>query len=140
MALDMSTKTLAVGSYDDKIIFVYKMNAESKFVLSQKITSGDKLPWTNYGSSFGCSVAVLGNYLVVGARHETVNALYYAGGIYNYERKSANTPFSFKQRILSTFGPGQFNIPINMSASRPSVLVVGAKLCFLSTFVNEMST
>jgi hypothetical protein len=80
--------------------YIFKLDDGGKWKQLQKISAFDRMP----GAEFGVSVAISGNYLVVGANrdHLGVNGLYYsnlAGSAYVY--RLVNGTWQFMQKIIA---------------------------------------
>ena len=106
-ALSLSGNLLAIGApsfnVDDKwgagASFLYRVEANGTATFLQRVTAPD----ANSSDSFGCSLSLHGNQLLVGANGATANGKAAAGAVYLYELES-NGSVTFVQKLIAPNG------------------------------------
>ncbi len=108
-------------------VYIYTKDASNNWNFSQKITA----PIRNVSDLFGESVAISGDFLVVGAKFEDEdeneqNPMLQAGSAYIFKRGGDGT-WSFHQKIVASDRQGSDNFGISIDIFG-DVLVVGTPL------------
>lgn len=129
-AVAISGDTIVIGAREDMVGANYFQGSAYVFTRTngvwteqQRVTAPDGAE----GDSFGTSVAVSGDTLLVGAIHDTVGSNYQQGSAYVFAR--SNGAWAFQQKLTAPNGDGEPQEAYGCSvALNEGTLVVGAYL------------